>query len=512
MKKSTLFLILCLAWGAGKFSFAQSITLDPRTTAPTQAKLLVEGTGPVQSVYGDYTTLSERMGIKAIAAPTNGTKTTAIVGISDFRIGTPTQETGQATGVIGFSNSKTLSYGIQGIADAQTANSQSVGVRGFASNVSSNTTSYGGYFSSRREGGTNALGYGIHATTYHSTSGATGASYGGYFGVSGFGAGTKTGVFSKIEHSGGLMATDAKGVQTDITGAYSSGIIGFHANITPGISDAGNTTGIYGVKLDLAGTGRGNWYGVRANVKGGTGNSPEYRYGLYADVEGPTWNYSYGVYARAKNVSDFPAANGLRTYGGYFEATGSSLIQYGIYATSDANLGPNIRYAGYFAGNVSVTGNLTKGSGTFKIDHPQDPENKFLYHSFVESPDMKNIYDGVITTDANGDATVEMPAYFEALNKDFRYQLTGIGQFAQAIVAKEINQNRFTIKTDKPNVKVCWQVTGIRKDAYAEANRVVVEVEKQGEEKGKYLHPEVFGKDKAQGMKSLHEAKITDQK
>ena len=59
------------------------------------------------------------------------------------------------------------------------------------------------------------------------------------------------------------------------------------------------------------------------------------------------------------------------------------------------------------------------------IDHPLDPANKYLYHSFVESPDMKNIYDGVITTDANGDATVVMPDYFEALNKDFRYQTHG---------------------------------------------------------------------------------------
>lgn len=474
----------------------------------TKAQLWVTGSGPAQYVYGDYYTLSERMGIKAVAAPTNGTNTTAVVGISDYHTSlSSSDDAGQTTGVTGFSASKTNAYGVKGIADGYGSGSNAYGVYGFSSSVSSNTNTYGGLFSSRREGGTNSLGYGIYATTYHNTSGATGASYGGYFGALGLGIGTKTGVFSKVEHLGSVQATDAKGVHTDIAGAYSSGIIGFHATITPEISDAGNTTGIYGVKLDMAGTGRGDWYGVRANVKGGTGNSPMYRYGLYADVEGPTWNYSYGVYARAKNVSDNPAGSGLRTYGGYFEATGSSLIQYGIYATSDANLGPNIRYAGYFAGNVSVTGNLTKGSGTFKIDHPQDPENKFLYHSFVESPDMKNIYDGVITTDANGEATVEMPAYFEALNKDFRYQLTGIGQFAQAIVADEINHNRFKIKTDKPNVKVSWQVTGIRKDAYAEANRVVVEVEKQGEEKGKYLHPEVFGKDKMQGIGSLHEVK-----
>jgi hypothetical protein len=143
-------------------------------------------------------------------------------------------------------------------------------------------------------------------------------------------------------------------------------------------------------------------------------------------------------------------------------------------------------------GDLWVVGSIQKGSGTFKIDHPLDPANKFLSHSFVESPDMMNIYNGNVTTDARGMATVELPTYFEALNQDFRYQLTVIGQFAQAIVAKEIADNRFTIQTDKPKVKVSWQVTGIRHDAYAEAHRVVVEEEKPAKERGTYLHPELF--------------------
>jgi hypothetical protein len=145
------------------------------------------------------------------------------------------------------------------------------------------------------------------------------------------------------------------------------------------------------------------------------------------------------------------------------------------------------------AGNVAITGNLSKASGTFKIDHPLDPENKFLYHSFVESPEMMNVYNGNTETDSEGNSTITLPTYFEALNKDFRYQLTVIGQFAQAIVMKEINDNKFVIKTDKPNVKVSWQVTGVRKDPFAEKNRVVPEVDKAADEKGKYLHPEAYG-------------------
>jgi len=82
--------------------------------------------------------------------------------------------------------------------------------------------------------------------------------------------------------------------------------------------------------------------------------------------------------------------------------------------------------------------------------------------SFVESPDMMNVYNGNITTDANGIAVVVLPDYFEAFNIDFRYQLTVIGTFAQAIISSEIQYNVFKIKTNKPNVKDSWQVAGIR--------------------------------------------------
>lgn len=150
-------------------------------------------------------------------------------------------------------------------------------------------------------------------------------------------------------------------------------------------------------------------------------------------------------------------------------------------------------YAGYFSGNVYVAGTLGKSAGSFKIDHPADPANKYLIHSFVESPDMMNVYNGNITTDASGNAIVSLPSYFEIENIDFKYQLTVIGQFAQAIVSKEVSGNKFEIKTDKPNVKVSWQVTGVRNDQYAQKNRIVPEVEKTADEKGYYLNPEVFG-------------------
>ena len=164
----------------------------------------------------------------------------------------------------------------------------------------------------------------------------------------------------------------------------------------------------------------------------------------------------------------------------YDSSYNNGIIQAYDYDTSTwGTLGINaaqVRFGGAFGSQVIVTGDMTvegmlnKGGGSFKIDHPLDPKNKYLYHSFVESPDMKNIYDGVVTTDDRGFATVVMPEWFEALNRDFRYQLTivGSGSWARARIAEEIVNNRFVIETDVPNMKVSWQVTGIRKDPYAE--------------------------------------------
>lgn len=164
----------------------------------------------------------------------------------------------------------------------------------------------------------------------------------------------------------------------------------------------------------------------------------------------------------------------------------------GVYARGDSR-------AGHFDGDVDIIddlvvgGNISKGSGGFRIDHPLDPENKYLYHSFVESPDMKNVYDGIAVLNDNGEAIVELPEYFEAVNRDFRYQLTCMGGYAPVYIAKEIADNRFAVAGGVPGMKVSWQVTGIRRDGYAEANRIVVEVDKPEKERGLYLHPEAYG-------------------
>jgi hypothetical protein len=150
-------------------------------------------------------------------------------------------------------------------------------------------------------------------------------------------------------------------------------------------------------------------------------------------------------------------------------------------------------FAALFDGDVEVTGFLMKSGGGFKIDHPLDPGNRYLNHSFVESPDMKNVYDGIATLDERGEAVVELPNYLDAVNKDFRYQLTCVGGFAPVYVAEEISGNRFKIAGGEPGIKVSWLVTGIRKDPVAELNRIQVEVDKEPADLGRYLSPEAYG-------------------
>jgi hypothetical protein len=154
--------------------------------------------------------------------------------------------------------------------------------------------------------------------------------------------------------------------------------------------------------------------------------------------------------------------------------------------------------------------------GSFKIDHPLDPENKYLVQSAVQSADMISVYSGNATTDAKGETVVTLPAYVEALSKDFRYQLTIMGeQFAQARISSKIENSRFTIKTDKSNIEVSWQVTGVRQDPYAKAHPIVPEVDKAADEQGLYRHPLEYGQpeskgteyEKIQQMKTSQESK-----
>ncbi len=246
-----------------------------------------------------------------------------------------------------------------------------------------------------------------------------------------------------------------------------------------------------GINLQLNNAGNGGLYGFYTRLgETSSADGGGVRYGVYSVVDNMLSSNGvlYGVIGVAGNASK-TAGNVYGIRGDASAGPGASAR--GVYG---AAFGSGDNYAGYFSGRVYVNGELTKSSGAFKIDHPLDPENKYLQHSFVESPDMMNIYNGNAVLDEQGEATVTLPEWFEALNQDFRYQLTAVGAPGPNLfIAKKVSGNRFTIAGGTPGMEVSWQVTGVRHDAYAAAHRIQVEIVKPARERGTYLAPEAFG-------------------
>lgn len=261
-------------------------------------------------------------------------------------------------------------------------------------------------------------------------------------------------------------ATNGTGVQGVTSSTGNPGVFGFstigdgygvwgYNNVTLNFGDLGSQNeGVYGSS--------GSGIGVNGYTTNGTG------------VNGAGYNGVWG----SSSISD---GNGVRGEC----STGTNA--YGIWGLSTTG------WAGTFSGNAQVTGNFYAGAKFFRIDDPIDPDNKMLIHSCVESSEMKNMYDGTATLDGSGQAWVQLPAWFESLNENFRYQLTCIGEPALVYIKQKVTGNRFLIDGGKPGMEVSWQVTGTRKDAYAKAHPMQVEVAKEGADRGQYLNPEVFG-------------------
>jgi hypothetical protein len=244
-------------------------------------------------------------------------------------------------------------------------------------------------------------------------------------------------------------------------------------------------------------------YGVSGKSSKGAGN------GVYGESD----SFGCGMYGKSDSGAGVQGQSqkSVGVVGGShdgFGVVGMSGNSAGLYCNSSYD------YAAVLNGKVKITGNLEKAGGSFKIDHPLDPANKYLCHSFVESPDMKNVYDGVVVLDNKGKAEIELPDWFGILNKDFRYQLTAIGAPGPNLyIAEKIsdtttsnknnNNSRFKIAGGASAMKVSWQVTGIRRDPWANANRIQVEEDKPAKERGYYLHPDLYGQPEENGINHL---------
>jgi hypothetical protein len=308
--------------------------------------------------------------------------------------------------------------------------------------------------------------------TGNGVAGISGTGYGVYGRING-GTNSGVGVYGEQDQGGdGVIGISGSGygVYGDINGGTAFGVGVYGEQDNGGVGVVGYSSTGYGDAVQALGSGG---HGLYASTNDGVAAV----YGIDVAASGGVGVYgSSSGYTGVYGTSD--SGDGVQGY----SSTGSGIWGFSISG-----------YAGDFFGNVEISGTLNGETPFVKMDHPLDPANKYLVHASVASSEMMNIYTGNITTDAQGEGTVQLPDWFEALNTDFRYQLTVIGQFAQAIVAREIENHRFQIRTNLPNVKVSWQVTGVRQDPYAKAHPLAAEQEKEAQLRGFYIHPELYG-------------------
>jgi hypothetical protein len=348
----------------------------------------------------------------------------------------------------------------------------------------------------------------------------------GIFGWSSGLTGAGRALYGRVDSPDGFALQARQNAATG-TGAAVQAIGGNNSGVVASSTGTGSRRAALASATQLTGTALeadGGFYGIGVLAYGGNavqGNSATEgfaavigrhtaatgpNYGVYGEVDSTdldasgvygTSSYGYGVHGIGSGGTGVLAegVTGLAGYGEY-GVYGETVDHIGVWGAATGG-----GLAVYGSGNGQVSGSFSKASGTFKIDHPLDPSRKYLQHSFVESPDMKNVYDGLVALDSDGKATVTLPSYFSTLNRDTRIQLTAIGSGAPALhVSGVVTDGRFSIAGGEPGQRVYWQVTGIRKDPWAEAHPVVVELTKTTAERGTYLHPELYGQPREKGV------------
>jgi hypothetical protein len=376
--------------------------------------------------------------------------------------------------------------GVQGQALNSTVG---IGVSGVASATTGYTYALRG--DNQSTNGTGVFG-GCAAT------GATDLTYGVFGRSSG---GTGTGVWGEALHTSGVNfgvhAASASSAGTGVYGEASSTGTSAAPTGVYGKAASGTGFGVYGT--NTAGT--NNPVGVAGYVSATSGyavigqNDASSGVAVLGQAGGNTATgvvglaYSTASSVQAKGVyGESGTEQGIGVKGKATHGTGAN---YGVYGETSSSNG----YGVYSAGRFAAT-----GTKSFQIDHPLDPEHMYLNHFSAEGPEPYLIYRGNVPLDGSGEAWVDLPEYFEAINRDYTYQLTPIGQPGMLYVAKEIQNGAFLIAGGLPGGKVSWTVTGVRDDAFVRANPLPTEQPKPKEQIGKYLMPELFGKGPEEGV------------
>jgi hypothetical protein len=353
------------------------------------------------------------------------------------------------------------------------------GITGYSTAASGNTRGVVGASSSTSGKGV----YGVATATSGSTFGVYGDASASNSGYGLYGVGGYIGAYLRSYRTSG--AAYGLYARTDSPSGY--GVCGYNSSTGNQGDLGGPSYGVFG--YNLGSRNEGHLAGADEGARGWNYDSENYgylggaNYGVYGYHDG-SHNYgylgglSYGVYGRSHTT--YAAVCGSNTTNDA-DATG-------VYGSCPDG------YGGYFTGKCYVSGRFDCPDKHFKIDHPLDPENMYLDHACVESSERKNVYDGTVVLDQRGEAWIALPDWFEALNCDFRYQLTPIGAPGPNLyIAQKIANGCFAIAGGTPGMEVCWMVTGVRHDPYALAHPMQVEVEKPEIERGSYMHPELYG-------------------
>jgi hypothetical protein len=421
------------------------------------------------------------------------------------------------TGVCGFASAFSgATYGVYG----QSNSTSGTGV--FGLNTATSGATYGGYFEDH-----STFGYGVFGVATatsganigvsgrsESTSGVgvfglttatSGTNYGGYFlsnSTSGIGVVGKADATSGNTSGGWFRSDSSSGVGVfgwaAATSGYAYGAY-FRSDSTDGFGVAGQATATSGANIGVYGrsestSGRG--------VLGQATATSGINYGVWGETASPDGRgvFGYATATSGTNYGVLGRSNSPYGYGVYGYASASS----GTYPIGVLGKTENpYSWGVYCVGNFYAT-----GSKAFQIDHPLNPENYYLNHFCTEGPEPYNVYRGNVVTDEKGYATIQLPDYFESINRDPTYHLTVIDDsddFILAKVVREIQNNQFVIRTSKPFVKVSWRVEAIRNDRWVQKYGYQAEQEKPDSIKGKYVQPELYGMPKEYGIHYLPE-------
>lgn len=302
----------------------------------------------------------------------------------------------------------------------------------------------------------------------------------------------------KVIHTNSGVAVSADG--TGITSQYATiqattvsnyGTVGGTGTNQPTSAIIGSSTGkAFAVsgQIEATATAEAGIFGNNLRTSGGHGIRGIGVNGVVGESNYPA---GYGVYGR-NNGSAEPGCGvyGVGVTGVAGQSTNNAL-SYGLYSYDDAGIFNNLDVGGSFSAN---------GTKSFIIDHPADPENKFLKHFCVESNEVLNMYRGTVSLNEQGEAIVKLPAYFNDININFSYQLTAVGaSMPNLYVKSEIgSDNSFVLSGGVANAKVSWTVYTERNDKVMQNNPTMKNSEpvKEGKYKGKYCNPEYYGKPK----------------